>query len=80
MHLGVLPTSSEIIGNSGFSTNGNIEPRILAEMLKIANRSESRLDEKSRRDLSERFDWDYSALMLKSKLLVADQECCSRKI
>jgi hypothetical protein len=45
----------------------------LAEILEIANGSESRLDEKSRKDLSERFNWDYSALMLKSKFLTADQ-------
>jgi len=74
VHLGVLPTVSEIIGESGFSTNGNVEPRKLAEILEIANGSESRLDEKSRKDLSERFNWDNSALMLKSMLLTADQK------
>jgi|694.fasta_scaffold126617_2 glycosyltransferase involved in cell wall biosynthesis len=72
VHLGVLPTVSEIIGDAAFSTNGSFEPKKLAEILTIANRSQVKLDEKSRRSLPERFDWDNSARLLKSKFLMAN--------
>ena len=69
VHLGVLPTISEIIGDSSFSTDGSTSPEVLAKIIMHAHESSLKMSESSRKDLAARFNWDKSAQVVKSMLL-----------
>jgi glycosyltransferase involved in cell wall biosynthesis len=69
VHLGVLPTISEIIGDSSFSTAGSTSPEVLAKIIMHAHESSLKMSESSRKDLTARFNWDKSAQVVKSMLL-----------
>lgn len=69
VHLGVLPTISEIIGDSSFSTDGSTSPEVLAKIIMHAHESPLKMSESSRKDLAARFNWDKSAQVVKSMLL-----------
>jgi len=69
VHLGVLPTISEIIGDSSFSTDGSTSPEVLAKIIMHAHESSSRISESTRKGLAARFDWDQSARDVHQMLL-----------
>jgi glycosyltransferase involved in cell wall biosynthesis len=68
VHLGVLPTVPEIIGDSSFSTDGSTSPEVLAETIMHAHESSFKMSESSRKELAARFNWDKSAQVVKSML------------
>lgn len=61
VHLGVLPTISEIIGDTSFSTDGSTSPEILAKIIMHAHESSTRMSETARKTLADRFNWEQSA-------------------
>ena len=69
VHLGVLPTISEIVGDASFSTAGDKSPKELAEVMQMANASPPRFSESSRLNLASRFNWEKSAQVVSSMLL-----------
>lgn len=69
VHLGLLPTISEIIGNSSFSTKGSTSPEVLAKIIKLAHESSFTISESWRKELAVRFNWDQSAQIVKSLIL-----------
>ena len=66
VHLGVLPTIKEIIGDASFSSEKN--PQALASCIELAANSNSKLSEQDRLDLPNRYSWDRSAAKLKKIL------------
>jgi glycosyltransferase involved in cell wall biosynthesis len=69
VHLGVLPTISEIIGDTSFSTDGSTSPEILAKIIMHAHESSTRMSENARKTLADRFDWEQSARNVHRMLL-----------
>jgi glycosyltransferase involved in cell wall biosynthesis len=69
VHLGVLPTIYEIIGDNSFSTHGSTSPKALAKKMMQAHESSSRISESTRKALAARFDWDQSARIVQQILL-----------
>jgi glycosyltransferase involved in cell wall biosynthesis len=69
VHLGVLPTISEIIGETSFSTYGSTSPEVLAKKIMHAHESSSIISENTRKSLAARFNWEQSARNVHQMLL-----------
>ena len=74
VHLGVLPTVTEILGDSSFSTHGSLDAEILATTIQIALGSRKRLSENERANLATRYDWDASRKKLRKILNMSTLE------
>ena len=70
LHLGVLPTIREIIGESSFSTFGSTNPADISREIQFAVNSKPRLSEQDRRNLVKKFNWENSRNKLKDILCV----------
>jgi glycosyltransferase involved in cell wall biosynthesis len=79
VHLGVLPTVDEILGNSSFSTGGLIDPVVLANTIQNASSSENRLLESDRANLAERYNWNASREKLRMILNLSTFEAAKWK-
>jgi len=66
LHLGVLPTIEEIIGDSCFSTFGSLEPQVIAKEIQCATIAPSRIMEYDRKLLAQRYSWDKSRDILRN--------------
>lgn len=74
LHLGVLPTIEEIIGESSFSTFGSTNPADISREIEFAVNSKPQLSEQDRRNLAKKFNWDYSRNKLKNILLIEQEK------
>ena len=74
LHLGVLPTIEEIIGECSFSTFGSIKPADIAREIEFTIISKPRLSEINRKNLEEVFNWDNSRNRLKNILLIEQEK------
>jgi glycosyltransferase involved in cell wall biosynthesis len=64
LHLGVLPTVKEILGDASFSTFGSLKPEDIAREISTATYASNKLAELDRRELAEKYSWNKSRRML----------------
>ncbi len=68
VHLGVLPTIHEILGESTFSSLGSLEPLEIARVIEHAFDSPGKITDAQRFELAEKYDWDSSGIILRKIL------------
>ncbi len=66
VHLGVLPTVEEIIGEASFSTLGSVNAKALSGEIENATQTLSKLSESERKLLANRYNWDSSREILRT--------------
>jgi glycosyltransferase involved in cell wall biosynthesis len=79
LHLGVLPTIEEIIGNASFSTLGSLDAQVIAKEIEYASLAPSRMTEFDRRSLAYRYSWDKSRDILRN-LICGLQDDDARRV
>jgi glycosyltransferase involved in cell wall biosynthesis len=76
LHLGVLPTIEEIIGDASFSTLGSLDARVIAKEIEYASLAPNKMVEFDRRFLASRYSWDKSRDILRNLICGLQDDNC----